>query len=79
MTAQRFLDTRALEIWRTWGRQVPGRVIFFVADGTVLNMHIQAAEMPIVVLRGVDDSYPPQKKSFAMLRWMFDNQVETGP
>ncbi|KAL3121138.1 hypothetical protein niasHT_005398 [Heterodera trifolii] len=75
LSAQRFLDTRALQIWRSWARRVPGRVLFFVADGTVLSARVRAARMPVVVLRGVDDAYPPQKKAFAMLRWMFDNQL----
>uniref|UniRef100_A0A914I412 Hexosyltransferase n=1 Tax=Globodera rostochiensis TaxID=31243 RepID=A0A914I412_GLORO len=75
LSAQRFLDTRALQIWRSWARRVPGRVLFFVAEGTVLSSRVRAARMPVVVLRGVDDAYPPQKKAFAMLRWMFDNQL----
>ena len=26
-------------------------------------------------LKGVDDTYPPQKKSFAMVKWMAENYV----
>lgn len=75
MTAQRFLDSRALEIWRTWAQHVPGRVIFFVAQDTHISQSVSRSGMEIIILRGVDDSYPPQKKSFVMLRWMYDNHL----
>uniref|UniRef100_A0A914QQA3 Hexosyltransferase n=1 Tax=Panagrolaimus davidi TaxID=227884 RepID=A0A914QQA3_9BILA len=32
--------------------------------------------MPLIRLKGVDDVYPPQKKSFAMMRWLSDNYME---
>lgn len=47
------------------------QVLFFVAEDTV-SIH---PEMPLVRLKGVDDTYPPQKKSFAMVKWMADNMV----
>ena len=75
MTAQKYVGDRALEIWRTWAKQIPGKVIFFVAEGTQFGEEVKQSKMPIYTLKGVDDSYPPQKKSFAMLRWMFDNYV----
>ncbi|KAF7633085.1 Hexosyltransferase [Meloidogyne graminicola] len=74
MTTKNFLETRALQIWQTWAEQISGEVIFFVSENTELNGKIKKSGMPIISLRGVDDSYPPQKKSFAMLRWMFDNR-----
>lgn len=75
MTAQKYVDTRAWNVWRTWGQTLPGRVFFFVAE------HTETAhpELPLIRLPGVDDSYPPQKKSFMMFRWMADhglNQFE---
>lgn len=33
-------------------------------------------KIPLVSLPGVDDSYPPQKKSFMMLKFMHDNYLE---
>jgi chondroitin sulfate synthase len=47
-------------------------VLFFVAEHTV-SVH---PDMPLIRLRGVDDTYPPQRKSFAMLRWMADHQLD---
>ncbi len=74
MTAAKYVDTRAYTVWRTWAQSIPGRVLFFVAENTQ-SIH---ADMPLVRLKGVDDTYPPQKKSFAMLRWMADRQVRKG-
>uniref|UniRef100_A0A915MA59 Hexosyltransferase n=1 Tax=Meloidogyne javanica TaxID=6303 RepID=A0A915MA59_MELJA len=75
MTAKQFLETRALQIWQTWAKNMPGEVIFFVSERTELSSKIKNSGMKIISLRGVDDSYPPQKKSFAMLRlWMYDNR-----
>ena len=68
MTAKQFLETCALQIWQTWAKQIPGEVIFFVSEHTELSTMIKRSGMTIIALRGVDDSYPPQKKSFAMLR-----------
>jgi len=68
MTAKQFLETRALQIWQTWARNMPGEVIFFVSERTELSSKIKNSGMKIISLRGIDDSYPPQKKSFAMLR-----------
>ncbi|CAD5210445.1 unnamed protein product [Bursaphelenchus xylophilus] len=72
MTAAKYVDSRAYNVWRTWGKQIPGKVLFFVAEDTVSVY----PEMPLVRLKGVDDTYPPQKKSFAMLRWMYDNHLD---
>jgi chondroitin sulfate synthase len=69
MTAKHYLDTRALEIWQTWARHIPGQVIFFVAEHTQISQRVRLSQMPIVRLRGVNDAYPPQKKSFAMIRF----------
>lgn len=32
--------------------------------------------VPLVALPGVDDSYPPQKKSFRMLKYMYDHFID---
>ncbi|KAI6241254.1 Hexosyltransferase [Aphelenchoides fujianensis] len=71
MTAAKYVDSRAYNVWRTWSQHVPGKVLFFVAENTVS----QYPDLPLVRLKGVDDTYPPQKKSFAMMRWMFDNHL----
>ncbi len=72
MTAQKYVDSRAWTVWRTWAQTMPGKVVFFVAEHTK-SRH---PELPIIPLPGVDDSYPPQKKSYMMLRWMADHGLE---
>lgn len=71
MTANRYLSTRAAAVHDTWARRVPGRVMFYSSEGSVRPAG--AADLPLVPLPTVDDSYPPQKKSFLMLQHMWDN------
>ncbi|CAB3386551.1 Hypothetical predicted protein [Cloeon dipterum] len=68
MTAQKYLDTRAKAVYDTWGRELPGRMAFFSSGTSETNLSI-----PLVALPGVDDSYPPQKKSFLMLKYMHEH------
>ena len=44
--------------------------MFFSSEGSVLESR---PDIPIVALPGIDDWYPPQRKSFAMLRYMHDH------
>ncbi|GBP61743.1 Chondroitin sulfate synthase 1 [Eumeta japonica] len=67
MTAAQYLETRARAVHETWARELPGRLAFFSSAGS------RAAGLPLVPLRGVDDSYPPQKKSFLMLLYMYEH------
>lgn len=71
MTAAKYVDSRAYEVWKTWGKRIPGEVLFFTAEKTV-TIH---EDLPLIRLKGVTDIYPPQKKSFAMLKWMADNHL----
>ncbi|KAF8368483.1 sqv-5 [Pristionchus pacificus] len=73
MTAAKYVDTRAYNVWKTWAQHVPGKVVFFVAENTSSIYK----DIPLVRLKGVDDSYPPQKKSFAMVKWMADNYMDS--
>ncbi|CAJ0576077.1 unnamed protein product, partial [Mesorhabditis spiculigera] len=72
MTAAKYVDTRAYNVWKTWAQHINGKVLFFVAEDTVSIY----PELPLIRLKGVDDTYPPQKKSFAMIRWMADNHID---
>ncbi|KAE9415416.1 hypothetical protein Angca_004267 [Angiostrongylus cantonensis] len=72
MTAAKYVDTRAYNVWKTWAKYVPGKVLFFVAENTE-SVH---PELPLIRLKGVDDTYPPQKKSFAMVKWMAENYLD---
>ncbi|KAH1012717.1 chondroitin sulfate synthase 1 isoform X1 [Dendroctonus ponderosae] len=70
MTAEQYLSTRAKVVWNTWGQEVPGRMLIFSSENST------SAEIPLVALSGIDDSYPPQKKSFTMLKYMHDNFID---
>ncbi|KAI5722967.1 hypothetical protein M8J76_016297 [Diaphorina citri] len=70
MTANSYLNTRATSVYDTWARDIPGRVAFFTSESSTLPA--ARPDLPLVKLRGVDDSYPPQKKSFLMLQYMWE-------
>jgi len=70
MTAKKYLDTRAVAAYNTWARSVNGKVVFFSSEGSKSKYDI-----PVVSLKNVDDSYPPQKKSFSMLKYMSDHYL----
>ena len=75
MTADKYIETRAKAVYETWGKKVPGKILFFTAD----TQNVTDMDLPVVRLKGVDDSYPPQKKSFMMLKYMnehFGDQFE---
>lgn len=69
MTAQKYLDTRAAAVYDTWGQEINGDVAFFTS--ATAQAPPKARHLPLVRLRDVDDSYPPQKKSFYMLQYMW--------
>ncbi|KAJ8393152.1 hypothetical protein AAFF_G00068350 [Aldrovandia affinis] len=71
MTAQKYLHTRAVAAHRTWVQTVPGRVEFFSSEGSDTSL-----PLPMVALKSVDDSYPPQKKSFMMLKYMYERRLD---
>ncbi|XP_064169027.1 chondroitin sulfate synthase 1-like [Anguilla rostrata] len=71
MTAQKYLNNRAIAAHRTWAQTVPGRLLFFSSEGSDTSL-----PLPVVPLQKVDDSYPPQKKSFMMLKYMHDHYLD---
>ena len=77
MTTRRFLGTRARAAYDTWVPEVEGRVVFFSAENS--RGDAAAAGIPnhsVVSLNGVDDTYPPQKKSFLLLKYMHDVYID---
>ncbi|XP_037937299.1 chondroitin sulfate synthase 1 [Teleopsis dalmanni] len=70
MTAKSFIDGRAKAVYDTWGKEVPGRIAFFSSEGTT------SKELPVIALKNVDDRYPPQKKSFMMLYYMYEHFID---
>lgn len=71
MTANKYLNTRAPAVHGTWEKSLPGKMAFFSASTATSDYDI-----PLVGLKGVDDSYPPQKKSFMMLKYMHDHCLD---
>ncbi|XP_038257121.1 chondroitin sulfate synthase 3 [Dermochelys coriacea] len=77
MTAQKYLGSRAVAAQRTWARFIPGRVEFFSSQGSAAPLAGPGLPpLPVVALPGVDDSYPPQKKSFMMIKYMHDHYLD---
>lgn len=60
-----------MAVYETWGKELPGRIAFFSSE--VSEVPERRKDLPLVRLRNVDDSYPPQKKSFMMLQYMWEN------
>ena len=69
MTAAKYLNTRAVAAYETWIKTIPGKVLFFSSEG---SEKLLPPSFPVVGLPGVDDTYPPQKKSFLMLKYMHE-------
>ncbi|XP_033952517.1 chondroitin sulfate synthase 3 [Pseudochaenichthys georgianus] len=74
MTAKKYLDTRTVAAYQTWVSSIPGKVEFFSSEGSG-SIHLPVP-VPVVSLAGVDDSYPPQKKSFMMLKYIHDHYLD---
>ncbi|KAI8507345.1 Chondroitin sulfate synthase 1 [Branchiostoma belcheri] len=76
MTAEKYLSTRAVAVYETWARTISGRVEFFTAGRRHSGSRHGGVNIPTVFLRGVTDVYPPQKKSFLMLKHMHDHFLD---
>lgn len=71
MTANDFLSTRAIAVYETWGRHLPGKIAFFTSENS--TQPAKYPKLPVIRLKGVDDVYPPQLKAYEMLRFMWRN------
>lgn len=74
MTAEKYIRSRALVLYNTWGkeiRNINGDIAFF--SSTHSHVPDEFPDLPLVPLPWVDDSYPPQKKSFLMLQFMWQH------
>jgi len=67
-----FLSTRGLSVYETWGSStIPGRIDFYIGSVSLEQIPTKVKEsgMSIIILSNVNDTvYPPQKKSFYMIR-----------
>lgn len=71
VTAKKFLDTRALGIHRTWGKELKD-IYFFSSKSDDPDI-----KLPIVTLPGINDTqYPPQRKVYHMLKYMHDHFID---
>lgn len=69
MTHYGTINTRAVAINKTWGRDIPGKVIFFVGN----TGNKTEVDLPLVILPVADDVYPPQKKAMLMLEYVYEH------
>ncbi|XP_033845464.1 chondroitin sulfate synthase 3 [Periophthalmus magnuspinnatus] len=74
MTAKKYLTSRAVAAYKTWAHSIPGKVEFFSSAGS--DTVPMPVPVPVISLTGVDDSYPPQKKSFMMLKYIHDHYLD---
>ena len=71
VTAKKYLNTRAVVINNTWGRDNQDLYYFSSHADNV------SIDLPIITLPGVNDSmYPPQRKVYHMLKYMHDHFIE---
>lgn len=73
LTQQAYLSTRAKYLYETWGRDVD-ELVFFVGEDCVVPPDL--VYLPIIKLPGIPDNvYPPLRKTFAVLQYMYDNYL----
>ena len=76
MTASTFLDTRVWAVNQTWASDIPGNVEFFTGQFNETKT-LEGKQLPVHTLQGINDTeYPPQRKVFAMLRYMYENYLD---
>lgn len=71
ITAEQLVKTRAKAVYDTWGKHIPGKLTIFSSGDAGKEIGL-----PIVSLPGVDDTYPPLKKSLMMIKYMHDFHVD---
>lgn len=72
MTHMGTVRTRAVGIKETWGREIPGKLLFFVGQST----NKTDVDLPLITLLVADDIYPPQRKSMFMLKYVHEHYAE---
>ena len=73
LTKEEYLYTRAKALYETWGQEVD-KVVLFVGEDCKVPADI--AHLPIVKLAGIpDDVYPPLKKAFAVMKYMYEHYI----
>ena len=71
LTQQAYLSTRAKFLYETWGNKMD-KLVFFVGEDCVVPPDL--SYLPVIKLKGVpDEVYPPLKKTFAVMTYMYDH------
>lgn len=70
LTTNNFIDKRSSIIDKTWALDYK-HIFYFSQEKKIVST------LPVIFLPGTDDSYPPQKKSFTMLKFLFENYVDS--
>ena len=75
LTQQEYLHTRAQAVYETWAQDIiEGDVVFFVGEDCEISANL--SHLPIIKLDGIPDHvYPPLKKAFAVMQYMYDNFI----
>ena len=61
LTAKKYVNTRMMAANNTWTKTISGKVLFFSGEDSSSKDN---GDHLLIALPGVDDAYPPQKKSF---------------
>lgn len=73
LSSQMYLPTRAKAIFDTWGQDV-SMLAFFVGEDCVVPSEL--SHLPIIKLPGIPDAvYPPLKKAFAVVKYMYQHYL----
>lgn len=73
ISSAKYLPTRAVGIYKTWGRDILPHMHFYSAPPADPALNY----LPIVTLPDINDTqYPPQKKVYRALKYMADNFLE---
>lgn len=73
LTQQEYLPTRAKALYETWGKEVDKLILFVGED---CNISADLMHLPIIKLEGVPDHiYPPLKKAFAVMKYMYSHHI----
>lgn len=71
LSSETYLPTRAKAMYDTWAAEV-SMLVFFVGEDCIVPPDL--SHLPVVKLRGVPDAvYPPLKKAFAVMQYMYDH------
>lgn len=74
LSSQMYLATRAKAIHDTWASDV-SMMVFFVGEDCIIPPEL--THLPIIKLIGVPDGvYPPFKKAFAVMQYMYDHFLD---